>query len=339
MSADDLHARLAALPAGASFVLEPPGKEFQGPLRLQKPVIVRGQGCTVWAERGPVIVIESPGVTLVDLNIEVTGSAPVGTAGDSVCALRAAAEPTLERVTVRGHVEGVKGEVGTWAHPTIVRFGKIQAATAHTFTLPLTAPVPCKLESSIAGVTVSPATLTPGTHVVTLSIEALADGIRLRGALLIRTANLTRRIELSAHVAAQGLVGRGQTVPGVAASAAPVSAPAGAVPVAKLVEKPVPAAPVAAPKPVPPATMPKPPLPVAKPLPSKPAAPYRAPSTPVGGAFSTPIAPASKPVAEEPSKPVSDPIEDPSKPASDPTKPKPPGYRKIVPPPTGGLFG
>ena len=88
MSADDLHARLAALPAGASFVLEPPGKEFQGPLRLQKPVIVRGQGCTVWAERGPVIVIESPGVTLVDLNIEVTGSAPVGTAGDSVCALR-----------------------------------------------------------------------------------------------------------------------------------------------------------------------------------------------------------------------------------------------------------
>ncbi len=363
----DLASRVAATPAGGVITLDPPGKEFKGPVVLTKSVTLRGQGGTIWAERGPVVIVESAGVVLSDVNIEVTGPAVGGAPGVALAATR---EPKLDRVTVRGHVAGVAGEAGDWQHPTILRLGRILANRPHTFTVTLVVPVACRLESTVAGVTVSPAALPAGAVPVTITIEALADGIRLRGALLLRTPNLTRRVELSGHVCATGAgvtTGTGQSVftPGdlPATPAVAAAAPAG-VPVAKLVAKPAPVrpdsqadvvllVPAVASKPVPvadpvvvlapppPPAPVAPPVPVAVPLPPKARYRTQGDSLPIG-VFGAPPTPTSTPVAppgqgtDAPRSPDSTPV---VPPPSDPLVPKKPGFRKIDPPPSGGLFG
>jgi hypothetical protein len=371
-SATDLTALVAAAKGGV-FTLDPPGKEFQGPLVIRKPVTIDGQGGTIWAERGPAVIVESAGVVLTEMNIEVTG--PEGQlTGEETCALVArGAPPTLARVAIRGHVAGVPGEEGEWRYPRIVRLNKVQAGTSHSFAMRLAVPVACKIESLVSGVTVAPADLRPGATDVAIQLESMAEGVRLRGLIRLSTGRLTRRIELSGHIAAAGAgvaTGTGQVVyqpsdwAGGAAVPAPAPPPVATVPP----PPPVAVAPPPAPRPTPvpaPAAQPAPAAPVAvapiPPLPPEPvyspppapvppvAAPevkpksrYRSVGTPSGGLFGAP-----PPEAEAPAAPAPDPVppaappaaaapepEPPAAPKSDPLKP---GRRKINRLP--GLFG
>src|SRR5262245_61444740 len=80
----DLRARLDAAAPGA--VIPVPAGEYQGPLVLTKPVTLRGAaGASLVAQHGPVLVVDSPGVVLENLMIEVGDSAAEGEAG---CALQ-----------------------------------------------------------------------------------------------------------------------------------------------------------------------------------------------------------------------------------------------------------
>lgn len=344
-TATDINSLLASAKGGV-LTLDPPGKEFQGPLVVRRPVTINGNGCTIWAEAGPVVVIESTGVTLGELNIEVTGTEE-SLAGEAACALVArTAAPTLSRVAVRGLVVGIPGEEGEWRYPRIVRLNRIAAGTAHTFTLRLTVPVDCRIESMVSGVVVAPQTLRAGEVEVAVRVEAMAEGIRLRGLLRLSTVRLTRRIELSGHVVAVGTgvaTGTGQVLfqpadwSGTAAAVPPAPPPAPAAP--------PPPKPSPAPRPAPPPTAAAPP-PVVPPPPAlpppapKPKARYRFPTT-AGDAFAPPPPPpepieneneAELPYAIPESTP---PIPEPP-PSSDPLTKKP-GMRKTNRP--GGAFG
>ena len=200
---------------GGVVTLDPPGKEFQGPLVIRRPVTINGQGGTIWAEKGPVLVIESVGVVLSELNVEVTGTED-RLSGEEACAILArSTPPTLSRVAVRGLVTGIVGEEGEWRYPRIVRLNKVKAGAVHTFTLRLVVPVACRMDSLISGVTVAPAELPAGQIEVVIRLEPMSEGIRLRGLLLLSTGRLTRRVELSGHVSASGsdvTTGTGQIV-------------------------------------------------------------------------------------------------------------------------------
>ena len=58
---------------GPVFTLIP--GEYEGPLRVDRPCTVDGCGATLWAARGPVLVIAAPGVTVKNLRVEVTETA------------------------------------------------------------------------------------------------------------------------------------------------------------------------------------------------------------------------------------------------------------------------
>ncbi len=210
MSADSLQDRLDRLPDGATLKLEPPGFEFKGPIVLRKPVTIEGQGGTVWAATGPVLRVDSPGVTLADVNVEVTTSeTPAGPAG---CALetRPGVSVTLRGVSVRGNVSGMAEEDGAWACPRHLRLGNLRAGIAHEFQVCLVTPTPCGVESTIQGVEVLPRDLPAGRNTVTLRVEALTLGTRLRGHLLLKTRRLLRRLPVSGHFTDTGTTGNGQ---------------------------------------------------------------------------------------------------------------------------------
>lgn len=88
-----LQDRIAAAPAGALIKISP--GEYQGPLILDKPVTLVGNGrsTVIWSGIGPTILVLSAGVRLVDLGLETTLSDAVPTVLH-----RQDTEPQLEQI-------------------------------------------------------------------------------------------------------------------------------------------------------------------------------------------------------------------------------------------------
>jgi hypothetical protein len=235
MSKENLQTLLDRLGDGETLKLDPPRGEFKGPVVLRKPVVIEGQGGSIWTPTGPVLCVESRGVVLRDLAVEIT-SRDASLSGDDACAIRiqSATVVDLSQVVVRGTVIGLPDEEGTWHFPRNLSLGGLRANLAHVLRLKLVTPVPCTLVSEIDAIKVDPHTLPAGATVVTLKLDSLPAGTRLRGQLLLRTRQLIRRIEVVGHYADNGISGNGQLLwrppgdttpePGPAAAAAPAPA-------------------------------------------------------------------------------------------------------------------
>src|SRR5947207_15290381 len=115
MSSQNLQSNLDQLSSGDVLKLEPARGEFKGPLVINKPAVIDGQGGTIWATTGPVLQIDSPGVELRDLFVEIT-SRDASLTGESVCALkiRPGLNVAMRAVAVRGTVLGVDPDEGAW---------------------------------------------------------------------------------------------------------------------------------------------------------------------------------------------------------------------------------
>lgn len=271
MADTDLAYRILSAKPGATIKLDPPRKEFQGPIKIHQPLIIDGQSGTIWAERGPVVIIESPNVELRNLNIEITGNEGL-LSDEEACALvvRGGHKPRLQQVAVRGNVLGLDAEEGGWRYPRSLRLNALRAGQAHTFTLRLVAPVPFRIESEISGVAVNPQKFAAGPGEVTLQIEPMSPGTRLRGILRVMTTDLIRRVEVSGQLLAgpnAGDLGYGQVI------YQPVDWAEASVPVARPPQAQAPA-PVPPPPPLPkPAPSPRVPQPAPVPVPETVAAP------------------------------------------------------------------
>lgn len=164
--------------------------EYQGPLVIKRPCVLRGGGATLWADRGPVLVIESPGVTVKDLRVEITGPA-AGTA------IRTRDPGTaLEDVAVCGSVEGLAGESAAWRLPAEVSLGEFASDRENVFCLELEAAGDAELVCPLRDVELFPTRLTAGKNRIDIRVGALRDNTILYGEILVRTA-VTRRIYIT----------------------------------------------------------------------------------------------------------------------------------------------
>jgi biopolymer transport protein ExbD len=200
--ASDLQARLDSLRPGETLQLDPAKREHPGPLVVRAPVVIDGQGATLWAALGPVLVIEADGVTVQDLNVEVTGKE--GTVeGEAACAVKVqpGLSVNLQGVSVRGTVLGLAGEEGDWSYPRGLTLGTLKPGKAHEFRARLVLPVPCRLVSQLPELEVTPAEAKPGLVEVSLKVAPLAPGARVRGEIWLQSARLVRRIQIIGTVA------------------------------------------------------------------------------------------------------------------------------------------
>lgn len=197
-----LQSHLDALPDGETLQLC--RGEYAGPIIINKPLTLDGQGSTIWAGKGPVITVTADKVRLKDFKVHATGSA-VLLAHEDRCAL--AITPglslLLERVEVIGSVAGLREEEGPWRYPLALNLGQVAHGKAHSFLLRLAVPIPCGLTSNISGLALEPHSLAAGKHEVRLHLDHLANDTLLSGTLAITTAFLKRHILFTAHVIAQ----------------------------------------------------------------------------------------------------------------------------------------
>ena len=101
----DLQALIDAAAEGGVVVIPP--DEYTGPFLLRKAITLRGErGATLTCAKGPVLVVDSPGVVLEHLILEVGSSNLDGHDG---CALEVKSGhiPRTLDVRVRGSVIGV----------------------------------------------------------------------------------------------------------------------------------------------------------------------------------------------------------------------------------------
>src|SRR5262249_5207327 len=157
--------------------------------------------------------VEVPGVELCDLNLEVT-SRDAAPDGDESVALMVGplVDLKMDNVSVRGNVHGLAQEEGIWQCPRNLQLGTLRPAQGHEFQVKLVTPVPCTLESAIDGMTFQPRNLPGGPATITVKLDAMPSGTRLRGEVYLRTKRLTRRIKVVGQIREDGNVGNGQVL-------------------------------------------------------------------------------------------------------------------------------
>ena len=91
MPAEKRRALQGTIYEAAPWATLPPGRdEYEGPIRISKPLTFQGESGVSWARRGPVATVGSPAVALRNPMIEVTVLAGGGESNDADGALKLA---------------------------------------------------------------------------------------------------------------------------------------------------------------------------------------------------------------------------------------------------------
>lgn len=182
--------------AAPGSTLELQRGEFEGPIFIDKPLHVNGNGAVIWAQNGPVVRVLVAGVSLHNLEIEVTAPENFDDA-DIALWIEASIQTQLQNVRARGEIRGVAGAEGDWGLPPFLNLGNFAARQPNGFRFELEVPHPCEIKSTVAGLTVSPPRLKSGRHTIELRASGISADTFLAGQLEISTRGIGRTIPLS----------------------------------------------------------------------------------------------------------------------------------------------
>ncbi len=178
------------LDSGSDRLTELPGGEFEGPFVVKRPCFIVGNTTTLWAKSGPVLTVDSPGVSLKNIRLEVTDEK------DGLSILSSVQDTHAEGVEIAGGTEGFCGEDGFWDIPDTLELGEFPSNRQCSFRLEVRVPVKCSVRALVKDVTVSPETLEAGKNILTVVCDRIRKGTYLYGDILL-ISSFTRRIFIS----------------------------------------------------------------------------------------------------------------------------------------------
>lgn len=167
-----------------------PAGEFEGPFTVSRPCHIVGNGTTLWRRSDTLLEIRARGVTLENIQLEITGSAG-GTAVSSK-----SPDTDVKNVYINGNVIGIDGEEGLFILPKMISAGKIEPEKPFEIFTDIYLPAPAKAKCEISGAIVSPEDLPAGRSVMKISLDPVLSGSVIYGSIEI-TSKFTRRIYLS----------------------------------------------------------------------------------------------------------------------------------------------
>lgn len=174
------------------FILTP--GEYEGPLAVTRPCIVDGQYSTLWANNGPVLIVNSASVTLKNLRIEVTGNQE---RDHPVPSLRSNYTDTkLENIEINGIAEGLPGEGTQWGIPSVIALGDFAANKENSFSLEFDAPRGAEIVHNLKDVVITPQHIKQGRNTLSITTSNMRDNTILFGEMLIKT-DVSRRIYIT----------------------------------------------------------------------------------------------------------------------------------------------
>ncbi len=165
--------------------------EYEGPLTVSRPCVVDGCMSTLWANKGPVLVVDADGVTVKNLRVEVTGELEDEKSGISIKTNYP--DTLLENVEVNGSLAGFTGEAPSWSIPSVIPLGVFAADRENTFSFELEAPMAAELSCCLSDIKITPQKLIPGKNRITIKTASMRDNTILYGEVMLKTG-VTRRI-------------------------------------------------------------------------------------------------------------------------------------------------
>lgn len=194
---------IANTPAGGTAAL--PAGEYEGPVVIDKPVTLRGNGATVWAKHGSVIEVRSQGVTLEGLRVEITEGAL------SEPAITAKFPAGVRDVEVLGTVSGFGAEDGECGIPRALQLGELSPSEENSFRLTVDIPAPARIICTASGVRFEPQQLPAGRTDVTLCVSGSGSASLVYSEILLES-QFRRRIYLSGRFTANAPAVRDRTI-------------------------------------------------------------------------------------------------------------------------------
>lgn len=174
------------------FILTP--GEYEGPLIVDRPCVIDGQQSTIWANSGPVVVVDSAAVTLRNLRIEVTDTQKNGQAAVSLKLNHP--NTKLENIEINGISEGVPEEAAGWNIPGVIALGDFAANLENSFTIEFDAPWAAEIVHNLKDVAIAPGKVKSGRNTLSITTSNLRDNTILFGEMLIKTS-VARRIYIT----------------------------------------------------------------------------------------------------------------------------------------------
>lgn len=145
--------------------------EYEGPLRINRSCTINGSYSTFWSEKGPVVIIDAPDVTLKNIRVEVTQKSD--TKDENIAIKTNYTDTKLENIEVCGQVEGIQNEAELWNLPSVIRLGSFAAQEKNTFIIEVDAPTEARLKNNISDIEIFPMELTKGKNLLRITTDEL----------------------------------------------------------------------------------------------------------------------------------------------------------------------
>ncbi len=188
-----LQKAIDAAPAGGTLQLA--RGEWQGPILIDKPLILEGNGAVIWAQNGPVVRVSSAGVTLRHLEIEATAP-DAGPHSGVALWVDEGVGTLLQQVRARGEIVGVAGMRGNWKLPPVLDLGEFAARETNSFGFEIEVPQPCDLKIDIAGLSVVPPRVEAGRVQLEVRAGGIGNDTFLTGHLELSSGGIGRTVPL-----------------------------------------------------------------------------------------------------------------------------------------------
>lgn len=172
--------------AQAGGILNLPSGEIEGPVYINKPLRIVGNNTTIWAKHGSVIEINSAGVSIENLRVELTD----GDVTEITIVSRFPA--SVKEVEVLGSVSGFGAEDGIFDIPRTLNLGEFSSDAKNTFTMSVNLPTAAVIECNATGLSFSPKQLNAGHNDITITVDSLSSQTFLYTEVLLRSAFIRR---------------------------------------------------------------------------------------------------------------------------------------------------
>ena len=171
--------------SGNGVILLPPG-EFKGPFYVDHPCTVEGNGTTLWNSKDFVIAVNSSGVTLKNLRVELIDTEE---GGFSVCS---ESDTKTENVEIIGHTAGFAGEDTVPESTRQLKLGKFRAEEANTFIFEVYSPGEAELVTDMQDIALDPVRLSGGVNRVRIKTSGVPSGTFIYGDILMKSEFIRR---------------------------------------------------------------------------------------------------------------------------------------------------
>ncbi|MGN1411377.1 MAG: TerD family protein [Oscillospiraceae bacterium] len=176
---------------GKSIINLPSG-EFKESFTINRPCTIIGNNTTLWNEKLPVLIVQSNGVTLKNLRLELTSIAGFES---NYSVLKVQHDTIIENVEIFG---GVADEQKYYI-PRMIHLGKLKSNCENTFLLSVYTPEDCTILSKSNNFIIKPTNLRTGYNDLTIKTVSLDDNSMIYGEILFQS-KFNRRAYIDGQV-------------------------------------------------------------------------------------------------------------------------------------------